>query len=550
MAVDADSRSHRSIAPTWLRWLAIGCLVLGIGLRVWALDRPVVWHDEVLTAIESSGYSLDAIKAKDFTGQLVSPATLTAYLQPTGQPWSATLTSVMSTPEHPPLYYLLTRLWLDGWGGGPIALRSLAVLFGVLLIPAVAWLAWELSQSAVVVWWAIALVSLSPFHVLYAREAREYSLWAVLVAAAGAALLRALRLHDRAHTWGDRLRAWWPYGLTLALGFYTSFLMAYVAIGHGLYGLLLDRGRLGGRTWAIGLSGLAATAAFGPWLAVLITGWERAKNLTIWMTQFHEPRDRVIRRFAEQLARGLGELVPDPPPSWTVTTIALAAISLGSLGWLAWRQPLRVWGFGLTLAIVPVSFLAVPDLLDGALRSIATRYWTPTLLAVSLALAIGLAAGGSDRQRWRRLIVTAGAIGLLTVGGTASLRLSQSLNPSMTKGISASLPAMAVIANQADRPVILTDGMLYHTANAIALALRLKPAAQLYLIPDFDRLTPTDLATLQARLTDPNQPMPTIYALNLSPRARQQLETQLQWAIEGVMGDGMAWLDRISPGRS
>jgi hypothetical protein len=118
----------------------------------------------------------------------------------------------------------------------------------------------------------------------------------------------------------------------------------------------------------------------------------------------------------------------------------------------------------------------------------------------------------------------------------------------MTKGISASLPAMAAIANQADRPVILTDGMIYHPANAIALALRLKPAAELYLIPDFDRLTPADLATLQTRLTGLNQP--TLYALNLSPRARQQLETQLQWAIEGVMGDGMAWLDRLSPGRS
>ncbi|TAD78405.1 MAG: hypothetical protein EA001_07350 [Oscillatoriales cyanobacterium] len=548
MAVDVDSRSPRSIAPLWLRSLAIGCLVLGIGLRVWVLDRPVIWHDEVLTAIESSGYSLDAIKTQHFTGQLVSPATLTAYLHPQGQPWSATLTSVTSTPEHPPLYYLLTRLWLDGWGTGPIALRSLAVVFGLALIPAAAWLAWELSRSASVVWWAIALVSLSPFHVLYAREAREYSLWAALVAAAGAALLRGLRLHDRTATWSDRLRAWWPYGLTLALGFYTSLLMAYVAIGHGFYGLMLDRGRLGGRTWAIGLSGLAATAAFGPWLAVLIPGWERAKNLTIWMTQFHEPRDRVIRRFAEQLARGLGELQPEPTTGWTITTIALAAISLGSLGWLVWRRPLRVWAFGLTLAIVPVSFLAVPDLLDGALRSIATRYWTPTLLAVQLALAIGFGAIERDQLPWRRIAITAGAIALLTVGGNASLHLSQAINPSMTKGISASLPAMAAIANQADRPVILTDGMIYHPANAIALALRLKPTAEFYLIPDFDQLTPTDLAPLQARWTAANPP--TLYALNLSPRARQQLETQLQWAIEGVLGDGMAWLDRLKPGRS
>lgn len=294
---------------SWIRWLAIGCLIVGIGLRFWQLDRSVFWYDEVATAIRSSGYRLEAFMAQEFTGQLVSLADLATYWQSDGMSWHDTWQALTSHPEHPPLYFLLTRWWMDCFGSSANSLRSLAAVLSLGLFPGIYWLCWELSRSPMVGWLAIALVSLSPIHVLYAREARQYSLWTVLVVLSGAALLRALRLSDRDQDdrlhqdpnpddrrQGDRLKtiqtgwtawwaAWWPYVLTLTLGLYTALLTLLVAIAHGVYallldGLLFDRKRPGRRVGSLVLAGAIATVAFIPWLVVLITGWEAARDFT------------------------------------------------------------------------------------------------------------------------------------------------------------------------------------------------------------------------------------------------------------------------------
>lgn len=43
----------------------------------------------------------------------------------------------------------------------------------------------------------MALIAVSPFHVLYAQEAREYSLWTVTILLSSAALLRAMRVKTK-----------------------------------------------------------------------------------------------------------------------------------------------------------------------------------------------------------------------------------------------------------------------------------------------------------------------------------------------------------------
>lgn len=558
---------------SWIRWLAIGCLIVGIGLRFWQLDRSVFWYDEVATAIRASGHRLEAFMAQEFTGQLVSLADLATYWQSDGMSWHDTWQALTSHPEHPPLYFLLTRWWMDCFGSSANSLRSLAAVLSLGLFPGIYWLGWELSRSRLVGWLAIALVSLSPIHVLYAREARQYSLWTVLVVLSGAALLRALRLSDRDQPDqrsqdpkpGDRLTsiqriqtwwavwwpAWWPYVLTLTLSFYTALLTLFVAIAHGGYALFLDvilfdRARPGRRVGSIVLSGAIATMAFIPWLIVLITGWEAARDFTSWTTDYKEPRKQVWQRFADQIARGFIQLVPDRPPELAWPSLLVTSLAVLVLGLVVWRCSLRVWGFVLCLALVASGCLVVPDAIDGALRTLATRYWMPTFLGLQVAIALLLGQALAGRRDWRWLGLVA-VVALLTIGGVTSARLSQAPSLWMTKMISTGLPPIAERINQSPRPVIIADAAIYHAGNTAALARWLRPPAQFYLVPDFDRLSPAAVAQMAAQVTDRQHRFSDIYALNLSTKARKQIKGQLKWAIETIPSDSQAWLDRLDP---
>src|ERR1700729_270668 len=96
-------------------------------------------------------------------------------------------------PQHPPLYYVLAHLWVDVFGSSLSAIRALPALFGILALPCVFWLALELFRSRATALVALGLFALSPVFVLYSQEAREYSLWTIVVALASVAFLRALR---------------------------------------------------------------------------------------------------------------------------------------------------------------------------------------------------------------------------------------------------------------------------------------------------------------------------------------------------------------------
>lgn len=538
-----DSRWQLSI-----RWVAIGCLILGIVLRFWHLDHGIFWFDEVATAIRSSGHLSEDLIKNEFTGKLVSPADLLTYLDAEGMSWRATWQALRTHPEHPPLYFLLTRLWMDWFGSSPASLRSLAAIFSLGLFPAIYWLCWELTRSAATGWVAIAIVSVSPFHVLYAREARQYSLWAVLVVLSVAALLRATRLSAQARSLKQWWHAWWPYSLALALGFYTALLTAYVALGHGVYAVLLDRGRPGRQVGSIVVAGCAAIVACIPWLRVLIPGWDAAKAATEWMLNERESRWQLLQRFADHIARAFVQLVPDRPPQLTGTSVLLAVMAVVVLGLVVWGSSLRVWGAVLTLSLIPIGCLAIPDLLDRTSRTLPPRYWTPTVLGLQVASALVAIQALQHRRQLYRWVALGMLVVLLTIGGVSSVRLSQAPSTWMTKMIGAGLPPLAERINQSARPIVIADGASYRAGNTVSLALELNPETRLYLLPDFDRLSPAHLAQMARQVTQPNPPASEIYALNLSDKARQQITAQLKWSMERIPGDPAAWLDRLNPG--
>ena len=123
-------------------------VLLAFALRVLRLDFQPLWWDE--------GYS-------------VWFAT-----HPLGQ-----MAALTAQDIHPPLYYALLHGWIGLFGAGPVSLRLLSVLFGVLAIPAI-YLAGRRMLSHRAALLAAFLLAISPLHVYYSQEVRMYGLVALL----------------------------------------------------------------------------------------------------------------------------------------------------------------------------------------------------------------------------------------------------------------------------------------------------------------------------------------------------------------------------------
>src|SRR5437868_9587079 len=140
------------------RWLgrnglAIGLcavVVLGAGLRAYALDFQSLWADEIVSL------------------------TIPDPTLPFRQFWDRLLADT-----HPPIYYLFLRWSSLAFGQSEIAAHVPSVLFGVLTVCAAAILPGaSLSRSSRVA--LPLLLAVSPGAVWYAREARSYALLLLL----------------------------------------------------------------------------------------------------------------------------------------------------------------------------------------------------------------------------------------------------------------------------------------------------------------------------------------------------------------------------------
>lgn len=164
---------------------------------------------------------------------------------------------------HPPLYYWLLHGWMDLFGQGDLAVRSLSAVFGLATLPLV-WLLGRRAGGPLVAWGSLTLVALSPYAVRYSSETRMYSLVMLLVTA-GALLL-------------DRLlaRVAWPaaVGLAFVTGalLWTHYWGLYLVGVVGLALLAAWRWRPARRRelqWAIA-SLVAGGILFLPWVPSLL----------------------------------------------------------------------------------------------------------------------------------------------------------------------------------------------------------------------------------------------------------------------------------------
>lgn len=217
--------------PRFDRRLALLVLILLLGwaLRLADLDGRSLWEDEGWTMLLSQGPGLDDV------------------------------TRTMAADQHPPLYFVLFRLWRNAAGDSEFAGRYLGVLFGMLAVAGMAQLGRTLFSPAAGLLAAL-VVALADLHIDLSQEIRHYGLLATFTVYSSLFYVRWWRRPTRPNRIGYVL---------CSLGLiYTHYLGAFVLLAQAIHLVLLarPRRRLVEGILLLGLVGLG----FLPWLPVVI----------------------------------------------------------------------------------------------------------------------------------------------------------------------------------------------------------------------------------------------------------------------------------------
>ncbi|MEG4816640.1 glycosyltransferase family 39 protein [Microcoleus sp. K5-D4] len=390
------------------RWLmnllAIGIL-LGIGFRFFEIDRKLYWHDEAYTSIRAAGFTRQEIDDELFQNRIFPAPELQKYqrIKP-GSTEADTIRSLaLEDPQHPPLYFLMARWWMQQFGSSLTASRTLPALLSLLSLPLMYALAQELFASNFAALLATALLALSPFDILFAQTARQYSLLTATVIGSSWLLLRAVRLRG----WKN----WVFYSLAIALGFYTHPFFSLTLIGHGVfiisYWLFVKKTKLPGHVTnsQFFLAVTAALILYIPWIYVLATNLGRASATTDW-TRVSPGWLYLVKLWTLSFTALFFDFDFGFDNIWTyLLRLPFLLLIAAALYKICRRVSTSTWLFILTSIFVPFLILALPDLILGGKRSAVSRYLISCFPGVQLAVAYLLASNVKTQQRFSQVIL-------------------------------------------------------------------------------------------------------------------------------------------------
>lgn len=353
-------------------WLVAGLTLLAFGLRVYWLDGQSMWSDEGLSLYRAS--------------------------QPLGDILANTITvdGVVTRDTTPPTYFLLLAGWRAVVGDSIYALRFLGAAFGVLAVPLMFALGKRLF-SPLVGALAALLMAVSPFHIFYSQELRNYSLFVTLslVSVWLTWRLRGAPRHRRA-----------PLGIAwlvaTALMAYTHyfglFILAFELLALAVMAL---RGRVSRRVWLlIGLAALVALPLIPFGLAQLRAGPQFDFERLPVSRVLHEALTAYSLGIVKEVTLPWAELLP-------YALLTLPAVALWGRSPRT-RPPLV---FTLGWLIVPLALLLL-------VSQITPIYNGPRHILFGLPPFLMLIAAslGGLRRWWRLLILPALALVLFQQG--------------------------------------------------------------------------------------------------------------------------------------
>ncbi|GFE67732.1 glycosyltransferase family 39 protein [Chroococcus sp. FPU101] len=442
------SDSYEKI-PRWLCFFII-LLVLGIIFRCANLGTKIYWVDEVLTSARISGYTKQDIIEDVSKKGLINIKDLQYYqkLNP-DKNFNDTFKALIKSPEHAPLYFIITRFWVQIFGGNPAEVRSLSLILSLLALPCFYWLCQELFNSNLVGWVTLSLVSVSPFYVSYAQEARPYSLWIVTLLVSSITLLRALRLNNYFN--------WLFYLISIILSLYTSLLSILVLLGHQIYVLLLEKFQFSQKYKNHLIAVSLGLISFSPWLWIVFHSLQRIQDNTTWMrVKIGLLAVAIIWLYSTFII-----FIETPiylafdPLIVTRATIDLTLLILicYSLFFLYRQTSKSIWLFVFIQIFASMIIFRLYDLVTGGQGSTAIRYMIPIYIGIQLAVAHLFAHKIflKDQRFWKRSFI------ILILIGVCSCIYLWDKSPRYQKTRNVYNPAIASIINQSHNSILLAE---------------------------------------------------------------------------------------------
>lgn len=172
--------------------------IFALFVRLWHIQRESFWADEGWTMLLAKGPTL------------------------------ADVAQTMAEDQHPPLYFMLMRLWMDAFGDSLFMTRLLSTFWSLVCLAAVYRLSADwFSPAAGLV--AALILALTDNEIMLAREARHYTQLAALAALSALFYLRYARRPRRASG-----IAWLVSSIALLYTHYLGVLLIAVQVLHAI----------------------------------------------------------------------------------------------------------------------------------------------------------------------------------------------------------------------------------------------------------------------------------------------------------------------------
>ena len=441
----------------WFRWLLFVLLILGIFFHFFNVDKKLFWHDEAYTSMRAGGYTRIELDESLFQERLMPARDLQQFQQiKPGSTFQDTINSlILEDPQHPPLYFLMARFWMQLFGGSMLASRLLPVLISLISLPFIYYLALELFSSKLTAIIATIFLSLSPFDILFAQTARQYSLLTLTAIASSWFLLKALKSSDK--------KNWRFYTITCAIGFYTQPFFVLTVIGQaGFLAIywLLDKIEIKKILLYIG-SIIYSLILYVPWILVLLFNYQRALDTTDWarvrVSLLYLVKLWILSftsLFVDRFFLPYSNLDFIGSDSFLTYLLRLPFLLLIIISiYTVCRQTKRsTWLFILTSIFVPFLLLVFADLILGGKRSAVTRYLIPCFPGVQLAVAYLTTQLLLYRKQVWRVIFS-----VLITMTIVSCTINALSNTSWSKDLSYHNAEVAQLINARSSPLIISD---------------------------------------------------------------------------------------------
>jgi mannosyltransferase len=259
--------------------LLILVLVVAALLRFYQLGAIGLWHDEAFSAL------------------------LVQYN------WGEMIHRI-GLDVHPPIYYIILKIWTAIFGNTVFILRAFSATFGILTV----WMVYKLVKQAfkneTVAFIAALLMAVNPFQIQYVTEARMYTLGAFFVVSSAYFLLKAIESQNQyfelsgeashsqfptpsnpALASTKKVWTWWIlFGIATSLSLYTHYYLFFSAFGIGIYALIaIFRSPVGKKVVGYKFmlaSYILALVSYLPWLKIFLFQFNQVQD-SYWIEKMN-----------------------------------------------------------------------------------------------------------------------------------------------------------------------------------------------------------------------------------------------------------------------